>query len=369
MTIKGLEPGKHTLLTYHNTLDSPDDKTFSDINIYVNGELIVENLSSTNRALSTYDAQSAYISFEAKKDTPVDFLFAPDYNSKASSLNVIINGLDGTGACAGRLDIFNNVVYNWGGRATDGEAHEVNFVNNYYKKGAGTKQLYLLNAQLEGAGTGSQSYFYSGNVMTEPNGVVVYDGTNNKEGRTYTLSGGQVLNWDVWVNEPFFESHAKIESASDAYKSVLSDVGCTLPIFDNHDVRVVTETLNGTYSCVGSKSGKPGFPDSQEDVGGYEDYPEITINLDEFDTDRDGLPNWWEEMFGLNPNSPEDDFSDSNADDDMDGYTNLEEYLHWMATPHYEVNPGETVEVDLAQYTRGFEKNPVIQSLKWIMVQ
>ena len=52
----------------------------------------MENLSPTNRALSTYDAQSAYISFEAKKDTPVDFLFAPDYNSKASSLNVIING-------------------------------------------------------------------------------------------------------------------------------------------------------------------------------------------------------------------------------------------------------------------------------------
>lgn len=41
----------------------------------------------------------------------------------------------------------------------------------------------------------------------------------------------------------------------------------------------------------------------------------------------------------LNPNSPEGDFSDSNADDDRDGYTNLEEYLHWMATPHYEVKP------------------------------
>ena len=63
------------------------------------------------------------------------------------------------------------------------------------------------------------------------------------------------------------------------------------------------------------------------------------------------------------------DFSDSNADDNMDGYTNLEEYLHWMATPHYEVNPGETVEVDLAQYTRGFEKILFIQSLKWIMLQ
>lgn len=61
----------------------------------------------------------------------------------------------------------------------------------------------------------------------------------------------------------------------------------------------------------------------------------------------------------LNPNSPEGDFSDSNADDDRDGYTNLEEYLHWMATPHYEVKTGETVEIDLTKYTRGFEKNPV----------
>lgn len=270
----------------------------------------------------------------------------------------LAGGLDGGGAYAGRLDIFNNVVYNWGGRATDGGAYEVNFVNNYYKKGAGTTQLKILNAQLEGAGTGSQSYYYAGNVMTESDGTYVYDGTNNEEGRTYTLSGGQVLDWDVWRDEPFFESHAEIQSASDAYKNVLSDVGCTMPIFDDHDVRMIKETLTGTYSCVGSVTGKKGFPDSQEDVGGWEDYPAITLDLDEFDTDRDGLPNWWEEMFGLNPNSSVGDFSDSNADDDKDGYTNLEEYLTWMATPHKETESGASVSFDMSSYTRGYEKSP-----------
>ena len=45
----------------------------------------------------------------------------------------LAGGLDGDNYYAGRLDIFNNLVYNWGGRATDGGAHEVNFVNNYYK--------------------------------------------------------------------------------------------------------------------------------------------------------------------------------------------------------------------------------------------
>lgn len=47
-------------------------------------------------------------------------------------------GLDGDGNFAGRMDIFNNVVYNWDGRTTDGGAHEVNFVNNYYKPGPAT---------------------------------------------------------------------------------------------------------------------------------------------------------------------------------------------------------------------------------------
>ena len=88
-------------------------------------------------------------------------------------------GLDGDGYYAGRLDIFNNVVYNWGDRATDGGAHEVNFVNNFYKKGVATSQHYMLTAQLEGKGKGSQSYYYSGNILQHTNGGYACDGTNN----------------------------------------------------------------------------------------------------------------------------------------------------------------------------------------------
>ena len=47
-------------------------------------------------------------------------------------------GLDAAANFAGRLDIRNNVVYNWRSRTTDGGAMEVNFVNNYYKPGAAT---------------------------------------------------------------------------------------------------------------------------------------------------------------------------------------------------------------------------------------
>ena len=270
------------------------------------------------------------------------------------------DAIDGSGTWVSKLDVFNNVVYNYGSRATDGEVHKLNFVNNYYKKGAATTVGHILKLEIKGFGAGTEQAYYSGNIIEDKNGDLLNDGTDNQFGRIYTLdSGSSEPTYEVFPDEPFFPSYATIHTAKDAYKSVLSDVGCNLPLLDEHDQRIVRETLEGSYTYVGSETGKKGLIDNEADAGGYENYPEITIDLDEFDTDRDGLPNWWEEMFGLNPNSPEGDFSDSNADDDRDGYTNLEEYLHWMATPHYEVKTGETVEIDLTKYTRGFEKNPV----------
>lgn len=265
-------------------------------------------------------------------------------------------GLDGNGYYAGALDIFNNVVYNWGSRATDGGAHEVNFVNNYYKMGPSTTQKYILRAQLEGVGKGSQSYYCEGNIRQDPDGKLV---TDNEQLRRYELSHGQVLDWNVWVDKPFFPSYAEIESAADAYKSTLSDVGCNMPVFDEHDRRIVRETLEGSYTYTGSVGKTPGIIDNEKDAGGYEDYPEEKRAAD-FDTDGDGLPDWWEELHQTDPNSPAGDFSDSNADPDKDGYTNLEEYLDWMAVPHYTSEGGKNVTVDVAPLFAAYE-NPAFR--------
>ncbi len=266
-------------------------------------------------------------------------------------------GLDGNGYYAGELDIFNNVVYNWGGRATDGGAHEVNFVGNYYKKGPATSQNTILRAQLEGVGKGSQSYFYHNNIVENTNGGLACDGTNDACSREYQLYNGQVLDWQVFVDEPFFGSEANIQSASDAYKSVLSDVGATLPTFDDHDQRIIQETLNGSYTYRGSKSGKPGLIDHQDDAGGYEEYPELSRE-EGFDSDRDGLPDWWEIFHQTNVNSEVGDFSDANKDTDLDGYTDLEEYLMWMAHPNFETKNDSAIVIDLSQYTIGYTEDP-----------
>jgi hypothetical protein len=120
---------------------------------------------------------------------------------------------------------------------------------------------------------------------------------------------------------------------------------------------MVNETLNGTYTYVGSVTGKKGFPDDQNDVGGYESYPSVQRAAG-WDTDHDGLPDWWETIKGTNVNSPSGNFSDGNADTNQDGYTNLDDYLDWMATPHFNSVNNAQVSVTLSQLSRGYTASP-----------
>jgi len=221
---------------------------------------------------------------------------------------------------AGRLDIRNMIVYNWKHRTTDGGAKEVNFVNNYYKPGPATTKLTYLNPQFEHPEFGPQQYYVEGNVM---------EGITEPEGPTGPFKGISVKGKQdapTTVPKPFFEPHVKTHTAKEAFENVLADVGCNVPMIDNHDKRVIRETREGTTTYKGSKSGLPGLPDSQEDVGGWEDYPEIHRPAD-WDTDRDGMPNHWETEKGLNPANARD----GALDPDGDGYTNLEDYLNELA--------------------------------------
>ncbi len=218
---------------------------------------------------------------------------------------------------AGRLDIRNNVVYNWGHRTTDGGAKQVEFVNNYYKPGAASSVFHLLKPERNHA-FGPQDYYVSGNVM-----VGHHQPSDPLSG--VVAPPGEPLSEFVF-DEPFWASHVDTQPAHVAYRNVLDDVGCNVPMLDDHDRRVIRETRRGTTTYKGSRSGAPGLPDSQEDVGGWEEYPEVH-RPEGWDTDRDGMPDSWETQNGLDPNDPADGAQDS----DRDGYTNLEEYLNELA--------------------------------------
>ncbi len=58
-------------------------------------------------------------------------------------------------------------------------------------------------------------------------------------------------------------------------------------------------------------TGRGKLIDSQDQVGGWDRYPEVH-RPDNWDTDRDGMPNVWEKTRGLDPADP----ADRNADTD-----------------------------------------------------
>lgn len=222
---------------------------------------------------------------------------------------------------SGRLDIRNNVVYNWKNRTTDGGAHEVNFVNNYYKPGPASEVFVALNAQIENF-PGTQSYFFSGNVMPGR-----FDESSQDKGRKVSYVNRTGADWDIFVDKPFFDSYVNTQPAGTAYEDVLADVGANVPVLDDHDKRVIDETRKGTYKYSGSRTKLPGLPDNEADVGGLESYPEMKRPAD-WDTDNDGMPNAWETTHGLNPAEA----ADGNAKTlSKIGYTNLEMYLNELA--------------------------------------
>ena len=258
-------------------------------------------------------------------------------------------GLDGAGNAAGELDMFNNVCYNWGGRTTDGGALHMQFVNNYYKMGEASSQKKLFIAQNEDFGNTRQQFAYvSGNIRENKNHTL----TTDKKGDTYDASGPDQES--TWYDAPFFPSEATIHSAKDALKIVTSYAGATMPQRDEQHLRNVKETLSGTWTYKGSKSGIKGEIDTEEDITehaagkGWENYPEEHRAAD-WDTDQDGMPDWWEQMIGSNAS-----VANHNDDPNHDGWTLLDDYLDFMAHPYVMVKPGESGTMDVKPFFAGF---------------
>tara|TARA_R110002096_G_scaffold435826_2_gene663505 strand:+ start:18168 stop:19643 length:1476 start_codon:yes stop_codon:yes gene_type:complete len=123
---------------------------------------------------------------------------------------------------------------------------------------------------------------------------------------------GSPLPTAVRADAPFAMADAAATpiAASELVDDLLPTVGASLPTRDAVDARIVSDVQNGTGGLV----------DSVAEAGGW---PELAAGEPTVDTDRDGLPDAWETARGLNP----EDSSDSIADRDNDGYSNLEEYL------------------------------------------
>lgn len=222
------------------------------------------------------------------------------------------------------VDFRNNVIYNWGyNNCYDGTASYLNWVNNYYKAGPGTKdearrRIFRLSDEdirPGGSNIPQDSKEYETSLYAHGNYVVGYPNVSRDNWK-----GG--IEFEKGATGEKNRAHAPhdcpeiMEQAPDiAYQLVLESAGASLAR-DRVDARIVEEVREGN-----APFGVKGHIDSPADVGGYPEYRSAPAPKD---SDSDGIPEAVERQYGLDPNDP----SDGNEDPDKDGYTNLERYLN-----------------------------------------
>jgi hypothetical protein len=224
-------------------------------------------------------------------------------------------------------------VYNWGGNSTYGgegydQARKINMVNNYYKYGPATsKKNRLVDPTVscsycsDGHTLIPGKFWLSGNYMYGDANVTA----DNWKGSTQT--GSNVKADARWTEN--LSALENEQSAEAAYETVLAKAGCSLHR-DAIDTRIANEVREGNYTYTGSNGSTKGLIDSPADVGGYPNIEEIH-RAEDYDSDRDGMPDAWEKANGLDHKKS----ADSKEYTLDKNYTNLEVYLNSLVQDLY----------------------------------
>lgn len=238
----------------------------------------------------------------------------------------------------GVIDYRNNVVYDWGSNSSyggegygAGKGTGINMVANYYKPGpSSSDKKYFMDAygvysSCSSCGKniedGYPLLYMSGNVhskyanITEDNAAGIY--WHNGEDHT---NYGKTSSTAFAVKDCFTTTH----SASDALAMTCTYAGASLKR-DKVDARVADDVKNGKGKIIDDIA-------NVESLYGYS-WPSYSSTEEESaraskDTDSDGIPDYYEALFGLNPENAADGAEISI--DKNKRYSNFELYLHYL---------------------------------------
>jgi hypothetical protein len=190
-----------------------------------------------------------------------------------------------------RMDMRNNVIYNWGGEGCyGGEGMNVNIVNNYYKPGPCTLQSSeLVQKRIAKIGIRTTKYTKHGtseanqwDVMWHKWGKFYVDGNYNSQHADVTQDNwttgiyAQINNsqcdytfndevkQQMHLTQPISYYPVTTHSSETAYEQVLSYAGACLRR-DQLDDIIVSDTRNGTATCTG-EGNRDGIINSHDDV-------------------------------------------------------------------------------------------------------
>lgn len=294
-------------------------------------------------------------------------------------------------AQAENVDFRNCVMYNAQGTCYGGPGGgQINIVNNFYKAGpcgnGNQERITLVTVSASGNSDSSHPeyygmtsrYYISGNTTLTTAGVktankdwagvgydsgVRYQGTEvySKDANnlypddvpSITYAGSRYVQIRMETEAP--KGYVTTHTADKAYEKVLAYVGASYNR-DDVDARYVSETTNGTATYTGSVTGKKGIIDVVADVNGYTEENFGTGAWPEgYDTDGDGIPDEWENRWGLDPNDATD--AKKFTMDPNGYYTNLEMYANSLVE---DIMKGGVADGD-ANYTEYWPELKVIE--------
>jgi len=244
----------------------------------------------------------------------------------------------------GVFNFVNNVVFNWWHRSVDGGDYtaKYNIINNYYKPGPVTPLDKPISHRILKPESGRSNLdrkvygmaYVDGNIV-EGNEKVTknnWDGGVQVESLPDAGSHTDEIRW----NRPFPMPYMTITDATTAFDYVIENAGALYPTRDPVDKRIARVVKTGVIEYADNvnlenipkfkhrrlpdDSYKQGIITDISQVGGYPEYKGKSYK----DSDGDGIPDWWEKKYGLNPKDP----SDANDDMNGDGYTNIEKYIN-----------------------------------------
>lgn len=238
------------------------------------------------------------------------------------------------------VDMWNNIIYNWGDKAGYGAENgaNVNIVNNYYKPGPATPdgkraRIFELSPGNKYQTKWSGSIYASGNYVDDNGADAELVNAENWQIEAKTgvyLDAGGINTYSMLdsLPEKSYLYNREIQTAQEAYEDVIANAGARLPKLDLVDSRIIENVVNGTAPETGSNGSAyllddpvDGIPEGQEDLYDDRGYPlwVSESRAADYDADGDGIADEWEDRMGLNKENPTDSLNIG-----PEGYTWLE---------------------------------------------
>jgi pectate lyase len=217
-------------------------------------------------------------------------------------------------------DYRNNVIYNWGGNNIyAGEGGNYNIINNYFKYGPNTFSLvkYRICSPGKNETIGFGKWHVNGNYVDGAEDVT----ENNWKGVYMGNGGTEEDKRTTVVDKAFPADEIIMQSAKDAFISVLQSAGCNLPVRDTLDMRIIQNVLERKGSLIDVQGGYPHGTAYELTVNAW---PTLRTRPAPVDADKDGMPDEWEKKNRLN----EKDDSDASEFTLSKSYTNIEVYIN-----------------------------------------